>query len=84
MESVGGKFSDWFKISQGSKPMGDWHAPLNTEQRDSVLSVARYFVYFYIYLYYVFIFYYWYVIFVYIFNKVVFKDICIYALYMCI
>ncbi len=36
-ESVGGKFSDWFKILQGSKPMGDWHAALNTEQRDSVL-----------------------------------------------
>ncbi len=34
--SVGGKFSDWFKILHYSKPMGDWDAPLNTEQRDSV------------------------------------------------
>ncbi len=36
----------------------------------------------FLYLYYVFIFYYLYFIFVYIFNKVVFKVICIYAFYM--
>ncbi len=27
---VGGKFTDWFKILKGSKPMGDWHARLKT------------------------------------------------------
>ncbi len=26
---VGGKFSDWFKILQVSKPIGDWQVPLN-------------------------------------------------------
>ncbi len=35
----------------------------------------------FLYLYYVFIFYYLYFIFVYIFNKVVFKVICIYDFY---
>ncbi|KAL0154469.1 hypothetical protein M9458_048732 [Cirrhinus mrigala] len=32
---VGGKFSDWFKILQGSKPMGGWHARLKAVQRGS-------------------------------------------------
>ncbi len=27
---VGGNFSDWFKILQGSKPMGDWQVRLKT------------------------------------------------------
>ncbi len=50
----------------------------------NILALCICIMYRFLYLYYVFIFYYLYFIFVYIFNKVVFKVICIYAFYMCI